>query len=130
MAAWGAKPFQNELASDYMLTIVNTHIHPVIVEHIVKPSIEDNLLKHKLAYYYDRFRAAVELMIMFESIGSYKFAKGYYDIAIEKLTYIRYDINWALSWDNKSGSKDKNYKNDIDRQLEILKEFRDKARND
>jgi hypothetical protein len=125
MAAWGPKPFDNELSNDYILSLVNANIHAVILEPVDRNT---QYLKHKLAYYYDRFRAAIELMILFETNGVFKFAKGYYDLAIEKMISIYRDEQWANSWDNETKSKSTNYINDLNRQIEILKELRDKAR--
>lgn len=125
MAAWGPKSFQNELAKDYMLSLVNDYIHPIILEPIHR---DTNFVKHKLAYHYDRFRAAIELMISFEENGYYSFAKGYYNLAIEKLLIIANDHEWLGSWDNESHSKTSNYLKDIDRQLIALRALEEKAR--
>lgn len=126
MAAWGAKPFQNELANDYILTLVNTNIHNLILEPIDR---DTKFIKHKLSYYYDRFRAALELMIIFEENNIFSFAKGYYDLAIEKLSIILNDEEYAKTWDNELNTKSKNYNIDINRQLNKLKELQLKARN-
>ena len=126
MSAWGPKAFENDLSKDYILTIVNSHIHPIIIE-----PVEDNTSykKHKLAYYYDRFRSAIELMILFDQNNVFKFAKGYYDLAIEKLDKIMQDKNWLSYWDNESKSKSKNYLIDCSVQLQTLKILRDKAKD-
>lgn len=126
MAAWGCKSFENDLSQDYISTIVNLHIHPLIIEDVESKT---EFKKHKLAYYYDRFRAAIQLMILFESNNIYGFAKGYYDLAIEKLIYLMEDQIWLDSWDNESHSKSKNYLGDCNEQLMLLHELKGKARN-
>jgi hypothetical protein len=126
MAAWGPKPFQNELATDFVLTLVNTNIHNILLEPIDR---DTKFLKHKLSYYYDRFRAALELMILFEENKVFAFAKGYYDLAIEKLNIILTDIEYHETWDNKSKTKSQNYILDIQRQLQKLMELQNLARD-
>lgn len=140
MAAWGPGSFDNDLASEYILTLVNTQIHPLILEEVPTLSSHthgNDVIKHKCAYYYDRFRAAIELMILFEENDVYSFAKGYYDLAIKKAQRIIADGDWMYSWGgavlmggvfttlNKKG---KNYVADIERQIKLLEELRDKAK--
>jgi len=117
MAAWGYKPFENQLAQDYVTRIVVEHLHPILVE-VVECSTSHKM--HKWAYYYDRFRAAVELMILLETSGAYRFAAGFYALAIEKLVALREDDSWRAAWDDKSGTKSRNYVADVDRQLASL----------
>lgn len=77
MAAWGKGPLENELATDYIRTMVEVHIKPVLLEQVpsdlfmknqhLNITPEDRMLaKHKLAWYYDRLRAAISLMEMLE----------------------------------------------------------------
>ena len=68
-------------------------------------------------------------MILFEENKFYTFAKGYYDLAIEKLITIRLNGDWINSWDNESQTKSFNYVNDINRQYIILQKLRDSARD-
>lgn len=117
MAAWGPKSFDNDLSFDYINAIVNLHICPLIIEVV---NNDTKYRKHKLAYYYDRFRAAIELMILFETNKIYSFSKGYYDLAIEKLLILMSDQTWLDCWDNITHSKSKNYLDDCKKQLDIL----------
>lgn len=126
MSVCGPKPFDNQIAQDYILTLVNSNIHNIILEPIDRNT---DFIKHKLAYYYDRFRAAVELMILFETNNVYKFSKGYYDLAIEKLTRIKKDYWWINTWDNFSGLKSYNYNLDIDNQLSKLQTLQKLAKD-
>lgn len=133
MAAWGPGAFDNELATDYIKVLVETQISPIIIEPVTR---DTEFLKHKLAYYYDRFRAAVAMMILLENMGYYRFAKGYYQLAIEKLSGILADGAWFTSWggyetgQNTLGlsKRGKNYAEDIKRQLAQLLELESKAR--
>jgi hypothetical protein len=125
MSAWGYGPFQNELAQDYVSHVVVERIHPLLVEAV---DHDTQHTKHKWAYYYDRFRAAVELMILLETSGAYKFSVGFYDLAIEKLRKLRANTLWSASWDNVTHSKSANYQRDVDRQIGHLTVLRAKAR--
>lgn len=140
MAAWGFKPHQNDLAKDWLTTLLNTNVYPIILEKVDltdrenskidlaldKDSSDDltyfpaNTLKHKYAYYIDRFRMAVELMIMLDKSGSYSFAKGYYQIVLEKL-YICSSKKWTNCWENDQGKNVVSYKEDVWRQIEEVK---------
>jgi len=123
MAAWGAKPFDNDLARDYLSVIVIENIHSILAEEFINLDRLDASVKHKLAYRYDRLRAAVELMLTFETNGWYAFAPGYYLLAWDKMQTILNDKDWRDRWDDANHFRSYNYMEDCRRQSSALDRF-------
>lgn len=123
MSAWGPKPFDNDIAKDFLAIIAIEKVQNVLVEEFTELDRLTPGIKHRLANRYDRFRAAVELMLTFETNGWYAFASGYYDLAWEKMQVLLNDTHWRSLWDTKDHAKSYNYMEDCRRQSFALDKF-------
>lgn len=128
MAAWGPNSDQNDLSRLFILDILETKIYP----EILKPFSCDTYIrvwsdvKHERAYFYDRFRIALDLLIDYNQKGYCETAKGYWLIAVDKLKHISNDTTWFASWNGLQDStksrnkRGENYYESIQKQYKIV----------
>lgn len=115
MTAWGPEPFQNELATDYLKTIANKEIYPILLEN--PPFL---VSMHRCTYSYDRFRAAAQLMISWDRKNWLASPPGYYELALENIKRIMEDCRWMKMWDDKDKKKSANYIASCQKQMDEL----------
>lgn len=125
MAAWGPDSFQNDLSTEYAGWLAQVAVCPILIEKI---DVSDtSFVKHKYAYYIDRFRAAVELMCWIETSTSFNFSKGYWQLALEKLKSCATNQEWLDCWSNLNSKKRSNYINSVLKQCELVEKLMNEA---
>jgi hypothetical protein len=105
MAAWGPKVFDNDLARMFVRQIVERDVLPLLVEarprNYMTSGAASNSQWHTkafLAWYYDRVRAAVELLLLLDERGAYEVVLDYWLLCDRVLAQCTEDGEWLWSW--------------------------------